>query len=298
MLRLALIFITFSLLALKSWAGEIALVLADDSTPYREFASSLQKSLKGSNWRIRYSDSELRPLDSHPVDLVITAGTEALRKTLGKTQRTPLLATLLPENAYQAIVLDARSPPLVSAIYLDQPARRQARLLRLLFPESQRIGMLVGDQSRQQTNTFRQALITQRLQLITEHVTSEQQILPALESLLPRTDALLALPDPLLYSRNSIKPLLITAYRFRRPVVAFSAAFAKAGALAALYSTPAQIGHQAGELIRSQGNRLPPPGGPLEYSLTINQSVADAFGLRLPEEAELFQKLLSSGTDQ
>jgi ABC-type uncharacterized transport system substrate-binding protein len=297
MLRLALIFVALCLLALKSWAGEIALILADDSPPYREFASSLQKNLKA-GWRINYTDNDLRPLDRFPVDLVITAGTEALRKTLGKAQKTPVLATLLPENAYQGIILDARSPPPVSAIYLDQPARRQARLLRLLFPDSQRIGMLVSEQSRAQANAFRQPLTSQRLQLITEAVNDEAHILPALETLLPRTDALLALPDPLIYSRNTIKPLLITAYRFRRPVVAFSAALVKAGALAGLYSTPAQIGRQAGEQVSTHGNRLPPPGGPVEFSLSINQSVADAFGLRLPEEADLFQKLLSGGTEQ
>jgi len=296
MLRLLLTLSLLLLLAPKAWAGQIALILTDDSAPYLEFASSLQKNLKA-GWKLAYTDNQLRPADRHPVDLIVTAGSGALRSTLAEQPKTPILATLLPEYSYQAILLEARSPPLVSAIHLDQPERRQAQLLRLLFPDTRRIGVLVSEQSSPQIPAFRSALTFEKMQLLTERVAGEQQILPALESLLGRSDVLLALPDALIYSRSSIRPILITAYRFQRPVIAFSAALVKAGALAALYSTPAQIGRQAGALISVHGNRLPPPRGPAEYSLTINQSVADAFGLRLPEESDLFQKLLTGGTE-
>lgn len=297
MLRLLLTFALLFLLTPKVWAGQIALILADDSAPYLEFASSLQKNLK-TGWKLAYTDSKLRPLDRHPVDLIITAGSGALRSTLASGAKIPILATLLPEYSYQNIVLEARPTPLVSAIYLDQPATRQARLMRLLLPDIRRVGMLVSEQSSQKIPAFRSALPVEQLALLTEHADSEEQILPALESLLVSADVLLALPDALVYSRSSIRPILITAYRFQRPVIGFSAAMVKAGALAALYSTPAQIGRQAGALVSVHGNRLPPPRGPSEYSLTINQSVADAFGLRLPEESDLFQKLLTSGTEE
>ena len=68
----------------------------------------------------------------------------------------------------------------------------------------------------------------------------------------------------------------------------------KAGALAALYSTPLQIGRQAAELLIAHGTHLPLPATPSKFSIDINRSVADAFGLRLPEESDLFQKLLAS----
>lgn len=297
MLRLALTLLLFFLLHTKVWAGEIALIVADDSAPYREFAGSLQKNLQA-GWKIAYTDNSLRPTDRHPVDLIVTAGSGALRTALAANPKTPILATLLPEYSYKAALVEARAPPLVSAIYLDQPARRQARLLRLLFPELRSVGLLVSDQSPQQIAPFRSAMVLQRMQLLTEQASSEQQILPALENLLSRSEVLLAVPDALIYSRSSIRPLLITAYRFQRPVIGFSAALAKAGALASLYSTPAQIGQQAGALISTHGNRLPSPRPPAEYSLTINRSVADAFGLRLPDETDLLQKLLTSGTEE
>ena len=295
-LRLITLFILFNF-SQALWAEEIALVMADNSTPYKEFASTLEQSLRGSKWRIRYTDKVLRPLDREPVDLVITAGSDSFRATLNKLGKAPLLATLLPASAYYNILGQKPPSPTVSAIYLDQPAKRQAQLIRLLLPSSQRIGILAGEQSIAQANAFRSVFSAQRLNIVTESADNDEQVLPRLESFLPHIDALLALPDPLIYSRNSVKPLLIPAYRFRRPVIAFSAALVKAGALAALYSTPSQIGRQTGEMIIARGTRLAPPAGPSEFSLSINHSVASTFGLRLPDEAELFQQLLTGGKE-
>lgn len=294
-----IIALVFSALPWIAWAEEIALIVSDDNAPYQEFAAALQQSLQGSKWRIRYTDKSVRPLDKNPVDLIVTAGSEALRHTLDSALRPPVLATLLPANTYQTLLRSSNRPPSspISAIYLDQPAQRQARLLRLLLPDSQHIGILVNNQSENQANAFRPGFTNQRLQIITEHARNDHQLVPALESLLPKVDLLLALPDPFLYSRNSVKPLLITAYRFKRPVIAFSAALVKAGALAALYSTPAQIGRQTGATINARGTRLPAPTGPQEFSLSINSSVADAFGLNLPDETEVLQKLLSNESE-
>lgn len=293
MLRSALILLIFSLLALTARAGEIAIVLTDNSAPYQEFANSLQQRLKGSSWQINYIDSEPHAAERQPVALIVTAGSEALRKTLAAAPKVPIIATLLTEHAYQSQVGPSR-PPAISAIYLDQPAQRQARLLRLLFPELQRVGLLLSEQSRQQADNLRAALAGQRLQPVSEFANGEEYILPTLEALMQRSEVLLALPDPLLYSRNTIKAILITSYRHRRPVIAFSPAMVKAGALAALYSTPQQIGRQAADMLITHGARLPAPSGPSKFSIDINRSVADALGLRLPEESDLFQKLLAS----
>lgn len=297
MLRPLLTFALLLLLVPAVWAGQVALILTDNNSPYQEFASSLQNNLK-SGWKLAYTDKVLRSPESNPVDLIVTVGSTALRSTLASNPKTPILATLLPEYSYQSILAETRSPPPISAIYLDQPAARLTRLIRLLLPDARRVGILIGEQSRQQLPAFRSALAQQKLQLFSEQVDGEAQILPALEGLLANSEVLLALPDALVYSRNSIRPVLITALRYRRPVIGFSSAIAKAGALVALYSTPAQIGRQAGTLLSTYGARLPPPRGPAEYSLNINKSVAEAFGLRLPEESELFQKLLTSGTEE
>lgn len=277
-------------------AGTIALVQSEDNPAYREFSLTLGKALRGTNWRVIQivNAGEQRPDPS--ADLIVTAGSEALRETLQYRPAQALLATLLPRAAYEeALQRAAHRPRTVSAIHLDQPFPRQAAFLRLLLPGRNNIGLLVTQQTRSQTGNLRQALSQRNLRLDYENVEQNEMLLPALESLLPRVDALLALPDSQLFRRENIKPLLITAYRHQKPLVAFSAAFVKSGALAALYATPEQIGRQTAAQILLNGTRLASPSGPEEFTISINYSVADALGLRIQDETALYRALADDG---
>ncbi|MES9968078.1 MAG: hypothetical protein ABW074_12490, partial [Sedimenticola sp.] len=74
-----------------------------------------------------------------------------------------------------------------------------------------------------------------------------------------------------------------------------SAAYVKAGALAAVYSTPEDIGRQLAETIKefldSGGKRLPPPRFPSYFNISTNETVAKSLGLTLMNK-ELLRALL------
>jgi signal transduction histidine kinase len=93
---------------------------------------------------------------------------------------------------------------------------------------------------------------------------------------------LLAVPDSTVYNNRTISNILLTAYHQRSPVVGFSPAYVKAGALLALYSTPAQVGQQAGEAARlglATGS-LPPPAAPRHFRISTNPYVARSLGIQ------------------
>lgn len=291
-----LVIILALLFVLTPWARaeSIGLILSDDSPPFKEFAARLQETLKGTDWRISYQGTPRQNKPAAKFDLIITAGGDALRSAIDSKSRTPVLATLITEANFRTLLGNTRSPPEITAIVLDQPASRQARLIRLLFPQVKQVGMLFGPQTLSQSETFRKDLSRYGLQLHIDSVSSEEHVVPSIDLLISRSDLLLAHPDTAIYSRNTIKPILMTAYRHRRPVLAFSAALAKAGAVAALYSTPGQIGEQAGKYLLSRRKPDTPVVLPTGFSLNINQSVAESFGLRLPDENDLLQKLLAA----
>ncbi len=99
------------------------------------------------------------------------------------------------------------------------------------------------------------------------------------------------MPDAGIYRRDNIKSILITTYRQQRPVIAYSSAFVTAGALAALYSTPAQLARQAVELMEQPGT-LPVIVYPAQFAIAINANVAQALGLNVVDEAGLRQRML------
>lgn len=289
------IFLASILLLPSAWAAStLALVLSDGSAPYAEFATTLGNGLEGSAWKI-VSSGKIDSLEpgSRP-DLIVAAGSDALRQALARPGNTPVIATLIARPAYDRIVAEAGKPrPRSTAIFIEQPAPRQVAFLRLLLPGRNRVGMLGSPESRAGLTPFRQALQAAAYTLETEEAEGEASLLPAINALLPRVNLLLAAADPSIYKRDNIKAILVTSYRHQKPVVAFSALFVQAGALAALYSTPTQIARQTVDMISLYGANLPPPEYPSQFSISSNRSVAESFSLQLPDDAELRRALMA-----
>lgn len=292
----------FTLLALillatlvpKVWAGSIMLVLSDDSAPYSEYASALNDALKGTGWHIA-GRGQAGGSESARPDLIVTAGSQALRNTLAGGGSTPVIATLLPRYSYEQIVAKLPAPrPRITAITLDQPAARQASFLRRLLPDQKRVGIVLGDDNPVNMAQLRQQLSAVGLSLDSESASEHAGgLLGALNTLLPRVNVLLAQPDSSIYKRDNIKAILVTSYRHQRPVVAYSAAFVKAGALAALYTTPTQIAGQTAELILGPGALPAGAISPSMFAISINQNVAQALGLGVPDEFTIRQGMLA-----
>ena len=283
------------LLAPVAWAGNVTLLLSDSAGPYAEFSSTFSEALNSRRWSIHLLPKADAYTPGAPAaDLIVTAGSEALRQALQRAPPgTPILATLLPRQTFERLLNEApRARRQLTALVLDQPPARLSAFIRHLLPGQTRIGILSSPETRPLLPALRQS--AGNLQFDSEDVDSDGALLPALNNLLPRVGALLALPDAGIYRRDNIKSILITTYRQQRPVIAYSSAFVTAGALAALYSTPAQIGRQAAELIEQAGT-LPVIVYPAQFAIAINANVAQALGLNVTDEASLRQRLLTEG---
>lgn len=280
-------------LASHAWGAGIALILSESGGPYETFATTLDEALNGSNWHVVGTAQAASIPATLPADLIVTAGSEALQKALSRPDSTPIVATLLSRQNYERILAEQRRSSRITAIFLDQPPARQAAFFRQLFPEQKRFGLLSSPETRTQATQHRQAFSNAGLVLDIEDADTEKALLPALNALLERSTALLALPDSTIYRRNNIKAILITAFRNQRPIIGYSPAFVTAGALAALHTTPVQAARQTAEQIISHGTNLPPPTGPAQFAITLNPNVAQALGLKLPDEAAIRRAMLS-----
>ena len=132
-----------------------------------------------------------------------------------------------------------------------------------------------------------------RLRPVLEQLNEESELYPTLQRVLAEPAVLVAVPDATLFNNRTISNILLTAYHLRSPVIGFSPAYVKAGALFALYSTPAQIGQQAGETARAglASGSLPPPAAPRHFRVGINRYVARSMGINLDDAATLQERL-------
>lgn len=291
--------LAFTLLP-QAMAANVALVLSDNGGPYAEFATSFEEYSSKSSWKISFVGTidEQNKAQSRP-DLIIAVGSEAFRATLALGLNTPVLATLIPRNSYEKILAESgRSRPRgsTSAIVLDQPPARLGAFIRNLLPTYQRVGLLSSAETRAQLPAFRQSF--GGLILDAEDVSADPALLGALSNLLPRVNLLLALPDSTIYKRENIKSILVTTFRYQRPVIAFSKAFVTAGALAAIYSTPSQLARQSTDLLLALpagATSLPAIQMPSQFAISINSNVAQSLNLDLPDETSLRRALQADG---
>lgn len=277
----------------QAWGGSLALILGENGGVYEEFARELNEGLSGSSWRVVATTQASSPQPLPTADLIVAVGSEALSKALSRPDSPPIIATLLPRLSYERILVENRRAGRITAIYLDQPPARQAAFFRQIFPDQKRFGLLSSAETRSLASQYRQAFSKAGLILDVEDADTDKALLPALNAVLERSSALLALPDGTIYRRNNIKAILITAFRLQRPIIGYSPAFVTAGALAALHTTPPQAARQTAELIINHGTNLPPPSGPAQFSIAINPNVAQALGLKLPDEAAIRRALLA-----
>jgi len=232
------------------------------------------------------------------VSTVIAVGVQAMRVAAVWENAPPVLNVLVPRLSYEKLLAESgrnRRRAQFSAIYLDQPLSRQINLIAQILPGKRRISALLGPDSALLLPRLRTVTSRVGLELVSEEVTSESEIIPALARLLSAGDLLLALPDSVVFTRDTARSVLLTTYRYRKPLIGFSHAYVNSGALAAAFSTPAQIARQTAELLRAlpPGRAaLPGPLFPTYFSVAVNRSVARALALDIPSDV-LLQAMLS-----
>lgn len=266
--------------------GGVWIALGEPGGAYAEAAEAARTELmRGSGrgeplvrpWR------ELVAAGAAPPRLVVAVGVGAMRGIADSGLKVPMVATLVPRASYQRFVESVGGGRNVTAVWLDQPVVRQMELLRLALPQRRRVGVLFGADSRLFEQELLRAGSERGLDIVAAHAYSGEQVPTSLQRTLEDADVLLALPDPQIYNSSTIQNILTAAYRRRLPLVGFSAAYVKAGALLALYSTPAQVGTQAGEIARATlaGKPLPPPQWPREFAVGVNADVSRSLGVPL-----------------
>ena len=130
--------------------------------------------------------------------------------------------------------------------------------------------------------------------VLRHRISDESQIGPSLDRLLETSDVLVALPDGQVFNRDTAMSILLTSYRYRRPVIGFSEAYVRAGAIAAVFSTPADIAHQAAEWLNELTDYTQLAGqirAPRHFRITVNGRVAEALGLDQQDPEMLAQAL-------
>ena len=300
--------------SLTANAGEVLVVVAERSAAHNELLGSMRSTLGETASRkpslrtitvAEFLQSGRSDDGSKQPDLVVTVGTDAASAVLREHPAVPVYATFLPRAAHDALLAQTGSSRAGhgrdSALYLDQPLERQLKLLRLALPGYSRLGVVLGPESSKSEPLLQRATHSAGLSLRVEKITGEKQLIKALHRVMDESDLLLSVPDPQVFNRHTAQSVLLTTYRLGKPVAGYSRAYVTAGALLAVYSTPAQIGRQIGEELLALQNKadrpLPAAGYPRYFSVEVNERVAHSLGLAPGRADDLARQLAGIGTE-
>lgn len=270
----------------------VTVVLSERSEIYQAFFTSLQNKLSGAKFKLTSADAQ----DPIPgAGMVVVVGARAAN-ALPPATNVPVLYALVPKSRYEALAktrMQTGANSGQSAIYLEQPVERQLRLLTAALPGHHRVGILSSASSRDDVEQIRRAAPRQNLTVHAAEVTDPAGLSGALSKVMDGSDLLLALPDNTIYNSNTIRNLLFSSYRSGKPLVGFSAGLVKAGAIAAVYSTPEQFGEQAAGMLEqfSRSGSLPPAQYSQLFDVSVNQVVASSMGLALKDARAIEQEL-------
>lgn len=274
-------------------AGPVVLIRSPDNPAYAQAAQAFESA-----WRVRAGPTLVQ------VDAVGTIPPGALWVALGSTacsmavtapQAAPLLCVLVPRTAFERL---ARTSPRAvggtfTALYLDPPLNKQLDLIALALPEAHRVGALLGPESIARLPALRAAL-ERRGQTLQALRADPPEVLPQALQQLKDVDVLLALPDPQVFNTRSVQPILLTTFRQRIPVLAFSPAYVRAGALLSLHVSPELAARQAAELTWRAwrtGQWPAQPQEPWTFEVGVNAAVAQALGRGDLDAAALARQL-------
>jgi len=271
----------------------VGIVQSQNSAPYMDATQALVNSLARQGAPRHaveiLSPAELAGLPAARLSRVkvwVALGTEAATALAQAQLKVPVLNALLPRSSFERVLRASgrRASARFNLLQLDQPVPRQLALVRLALPQARRLGVLWGPDSLSKAPVLRSLASSQGLVLQEAQLDEGMSLFAALQSVLDSSEVLLAFADPLVFNSNSIQNILMTTIRVHVPLVAFSPAYVRAGALLAVYSTPTQVGTQSARWVLGVLANQSLPEQPLEpddFEVGVNAQVARALGLSL-----------------
>ena len=281
----------------------VYLLLSGEQSYYREVSTVFQEALAEQfDAPIVHVYGLDQALQVAPNSTVVTVGSKASELALKRFPNEDIVSLLMPVAAWDELSSRLPGSGRRAAVVIDQPLQRSLALGKLLVPSAKRVGAVFGPISVVNKPQLRRAVQRSGMELVYAGLTSDDNPIGVLTPLVQKTDLFITVADRAVFNKSVAKWLLYLSFRQKVSVIGFSQSYVKAGALAAVYSSPENIGHHGAELLTlllSSKEDAPMEAEnwrthyPKYYTLEVNREVAKALNVTVPELSSLYQEFQS-----
>ena len=240
--------------------------------------------------------SNVDKLNAIKPDYLISVGVESASIVMRDKPNCPILFVLIPERTLKILIHKYGKPKnTYYAVYLTQPVKRKLNLTQVILNKPGRVGVVLASRDDYTAAEIISIAKSTKSEINIRYATDYNKPIDAIKDALSESDIYLAIYDAKLLNKHTAKWLLYMAYKKNKPLVGFSEAYTKAGAVASVYSTSEQIGKQAGELVsdifsHKSVNRYQHPK---YFTVAVNNKIQRILGLKKQDAVEVEEKLLS-----
>lgn len=287
-----------SLVSLAADIQTVRIVASEDSSFSRETASRLLGLLRSAdaNLNVEMANSEeIGGFDTRR--LLVVVGESAAKKMQTTASARPLMLIIAPQRI--SVDWTEKKNDSVYFIQFEQPWLRLLNLATLVDTKRRSglgvVGVVATPAMQKNLSAIESSASERKLKLRVEVVNNEMAVGRAVASLVDESNMLLAIPDPIVHTANTVQPVLLMTYRVGVPVIGYSAAYLRAGAAIALYSTAEQLARQAVETIAAlrAGRVVPAQQVPKYFTVGVNPTVAHSMGIELASGPAIEERLRS-----
>ncbi|MFK7854696.1 MAG: hypothetical protein AB8B79_11310 [Granulosicoccus sp.] len=175
-------------------------------------------------------------------DQVIATGVTGCKVAAQAPINVPVVCAFITAEKYAEIYFaqNEQTRQNLTAIVSDQPVSRQVAIATTIYPALSRFAVLLP--------SGRSPPADENSDILFSEYRPDRALATQLGDVTYMVDALLATPETAIFNRSTLRTVLLTAYGYGKPVVGYSSAYVKAGALITAYSSPAQVIRQIAEL--------------------------------------------------
>ncbi|MEW8587036.1 MAG: ABC transporter substrate binding protein [Candidatus Thiodiazotropha sp.] len=289
--------------------NSILILLSGNEDVYLDVATTITNSTiklcrnrnlacQDTNFEISQISSLDNPL-AHNYRLIVTLGIKAAVYAEKNLANNLILSALIPQNSNIFSVSHANDANQYY-FYLDQSLHRSMVLISALSDRFKNIGVMISDTDDTSVRQLESSASKLDLKLHLEKINSSKHVGTSLSRLLRSVDILLAVPDTKIHNKSTVSNILISAYRKRIPLIGFSSAYVKAGALAAVYSSPEDIAYHVRDNIAKiySGEDIEAKEQTAKYfTILFNSEVARSLDFPIKSESELTDKMVRKSKD-
>ena len=284
-------------------AGEkvrIAVVVSASIAPYESALSGFYSKL--GETKIEYEATEffldedsggsnlvsrIKALAPH---MIHTIGTKATRQLKRAFRDTPIIFSMVLNPAASGLVDSMKRPGgNITGAAMDIPLNLQFQYMKRLLPKVSRIGVIYSaEETGSVVADAEKAAKALGIELVKESVRSPSDVPRAVKNLVGRVDVLWSVADSKVFTRETIREILLVTLRETLPFMGLSPAFVRAGALIAMATDPEEIGREAAAIAGQVFSSRPAGEVPVALSkrvkVVMNQNTMDLIGIELLKE--------------